>query len=341
MRKHRALFFRCLATLFESGVSLVQSFELLAEQSESAVLSEASLAVSRSLQHGHTLATALGQHPQCFTSQHLSLVRVGERSGALSQVFERLAVEEEQGLALVEKMRAALVLPLLITALCIGLICLIAPLVLGSVLSEMGLQFSQLPWMTRLLVAASTGLRSPWSWFSAFFLGGLTVHLWRRQSARSRLRWARLLDHLPGLGPTWRLYATLRFVRTLETTLSVGLPLIEGLEMASRAGGHPLLRLATPALLESVRQGEELNLALENCGFFNNSLVQSVRAGQEAGNLTPSLRSLARLQEIDLTHSCELFTQMLEPLVLIFVGGLVGFCVVATILPVSQMLEQL
>ena len=341
MRKHRAIFFRCLATLFESGLSLVQSFELLAEQSESPALSEAALAVSRSLQNGHTLSSGLAQHPACFSSQHLALVRVGERSGALSRVFERLAVEEEQHLALVEKMRAALVLPLLITTLCIGLICIVAPLILGSVLNEMGMPFQQLPWMTKLLVAASAALRSPWSWLSAVLLVGGGGYAWRRQSPRSRLRWARLLNGTPGLGSTWRLYATLRFVRTLETTLSVGVPLIDCLEMASRAAGHPLLRLVTPALLESIRQGDDLDLALENCDFFGNSVVQSVRAGQESGHLVASLQSLARLQEIDLAHSCELFTQMLEPLVLLLVGGLVGFCVVATILPVSQMLDQL
>jgi type II secretory pathway component PulF len=341
MRKHRGVFFRCLATLFESGVSLVQSFELLAEQSEAPALSEAARAVSRGLQHGHTLSACLAQHPGCFTPQHLNLVRVGERSGALSHVFERLALDEERGLALVERMRAALLLPLLITGLCIGLICLVAPLLLGSVLNEMGLDFAQLPWMTKVLVGASALLRSPWSWLAAvlLLLGG--GRAWRRRSARSRLIWARLLDRVPGLGSTWRLYATLRFVRTLETTVSVGVPLVECLEMAGRAAAHPLLQQAMPGLLAAVRQGDELDLALENCDFFTASVVQSVRAGQEAGSLVVSLHSLARLQEIDLTHSCELFTQMLEPLVLLIVGGLVGFCVVATILPVSQLVEQL
>lgn len=295
--------------------------------------------VARGLQRGATLSHCLSQFPECFSELQVTLVRVGERSGALGQVFARLAQQEEQLVVLQQRLRGALLMPLFITGFCIGLLFLVAPLMLGSVLQQMGLEYSQLPWMTRMLVSLASLLRNPFCWILVV-VGLLTaVGVWRRHG-RSRVL-AAWLDRIPGLGPTFRLYGSLRFVRILENTLNVGVPLLACLEMAGSGSGHPLLKQAMPQIIGAVKGGHELHEALAASRFFTGAAVQNIQAGQESGSLVKSLQSLARFQEIELNYACDTFTQLLEPLVMAVVGALVGFCVIATVLPLSQLVDSL
>ena len=285
----------------------------------------------------------MAQHPACFSQLNVSLVRVGERSGALGHVFARIAQQEEQMVELQQKVRSALVMPLVITAACLSLIFLIAPLLLGSVLREMGFEFGDLPWMTKVLVVASAILRNPLCWLVALTSITALAIGWRRQRQKPafQLGLAHFLDRLPGLGSTLRLYACLRFVRSLELTLGVGIPLLNSLELAVAGSGHLLLQQRLPDILRAARDGRDLDEALACSKFFKPSTIQSVKAGQESGSLQTSLKSLARFHQIDLDYSFETFTQALEPLVLAVVGGLVGFCVIATMLPMVQMVDRL
>lgn len=341
--QHRAVFFRCLATLFESGVPLVRSFELLGQQTEHAGLAEASTQVAASLAKGHTPVEAMQRHPSCFTALHVALVRVGQRSGALGQVFNRLAMDEEQRYSLRQRLRASLVVPMLVSAACLLLITLVAPLVLGSVLQHMGMKPEQMPWMTRILVTGSSFLRSPFTWLLAVAAGAVALPAWRRwqQDADGRLQLARRLDGIVGLGWVLRLGASTQFLRTLETTLSVGFPLLESLRMAAEAAAHPLLLESMPGVIEAVKEGEELHVALQRCEFFPGLVGQGIQAGQESGSLVLMLRHLAKILQLDLDQACETFSVALEPLVIGLVGVMVGFCVVATLLPMVKLVDVL
>ena len=339
----RAVFFRCLATLFDSGVSLVRSFELLGQQTENKSLAEAAQRVAVTLSQGYTLSDSMVRHPNCFTRLHLALIRVGQRSGALSLVFARLAVDEEQRCALRQRLQSTLVVPLLVTAACILLITVVAPMVLGSVLQHLGLKPEQLPWMTRVLVVASTLLRSPLSWVVGAVGLALAIPLWRRwqQDDKGRLQLAEALDRVPGLGWALRLSAVTQFLRTLETTLSVGFPLLDSMKMAAEATGHPMLEQSMPAAMEAVKEGEELHVALQACEFFPSLVGQGVQAGQESGKLAVMLRHLAQIVQLDLDQACETFSVALEPIVIGLVGIMVGFCVVATLLPMVKLVDTL
>jgi len=319
------------------------SFDLLGRQTECRPLAQASETICQSLQGGAPLSTCLAQHPGCFSQLNITLVRAGERSGALGRVFTRIAQQEEQMVELLQKVRSALVMPLVITAICLGLIFLIAPLLLGSVVREMGFEFQDLPWMTKTLVVAAAILRHPLCWLLAVTSATALTISWRRQRQNPawQLALAKFLDRIPGLGSTLRLYASLRFVRSLEMTLAVGIPLLSSLELAVAGSGHVLLQQRLPDILTAAREGHDLDEALACSKFFKPATIQSVKAGQESGSLQTSLNSLARFHQIDLDYSFETFTQALEPLVLAVVGGLVGFCVIATMLPMIQMVDRL
>lgn len=340
---HRAVFFRCLATLFESGVPLLLSTELLARQTESAPLAAAAQDISHQLSRGNSLSKAMSRHPWCFTPMQMALVRVGENSGRLGGVFSRLASDEEHRSALIQKMRASLMLPILISLACVALIALIAPLVLGSVIQQMGLSEGQMPWPTRILISLAALFRSPICWTGLVFLAGAgSMGLARLEKSRAGRLWrASVLDRIPGLGRVLRLYAVAQFTQTLETTLEVGFPLLKSLEMSASAASHPLLEEAIPVTVEAVKEGVELDKALARCAFFPALLIQGAKAGIEAGGLTHMLRHLAKMYQQDVDYASETLGHALEPLVIAVVGLMVGFAVVATLLPMTRLVDSL
>jgi type IV pilus assembly protein PilC len=334
----RAIFFRCLSTLFQNGVTLVRSVDLLSKQCENRHLAAAAKDMADQLQRGQRLSQAMGKHLHCFSHLHIALIRVGESSGSIDRVFHRLAADEERSHELVQRLRSSLLLPLLITGLCVLLVAVVAPLVLGSVIQQMALDAGQMPWPTRLMMFVSATVRNPLCWVAAV-LGAAGA--WQALRRSDSLWRAQLLDRVPVLGKVLRLYAITRFTRTLDTSISVGFPLLKAMQMAGAASGHPLLEQRLPLALQAVTHGDELDAALERCEFFPRLFLQGVRAGQESGKLATMLGHLANIYQLEADYSTETFTRMLEPIVLGLVGTLVGFCVIATILPLGKLVDSL
>ncbi|MFN8607090.1 MAG: type II secretion system F family protein [Vulcanimicrobiota bacterium] len=341
--QHRAVFFRCLATLFESGVPLLLSTQLLSGQTESAPLATAASDLAQQLSRGNSLSKSMTRHPWCFTPMQIALVHVGENSGRLGAVFSRLAREEENRSALIQKMRSTLMLPILISLACVALIALVAPLVLGSVVQQMGLSPAQIPWPTRVLIFLSALLRNPLGWLLGPGLAAACLFAFQHlETTAAGRRWrAAWLDSIPGLGRVLRLYAVAQFTQTLETTLEVGFPLLKSLQMSAEAASHPLLLEQIPVAVEAVQAGVELDKALAQCDFFPGLLIQGVKAGVEAGGLTHMLGHLARLYQQDVDYAGETLGHALEPVVIALVGLMVGFAVVATLLPMTRLVDSL
>lgn len=336
--QERAIFFRCLSTLFQNGVTLVRSVDLLSQQCENPLLAAAAKDMADQLQRGQRLSQAMGKHLQCFSHLHIALIRVGESSGSIDRVFHRLAGDEERSHELVHRLRSSLLLPLLITGLCVLLIAVVAPLVLGSVIQQMALDPAQMPWPTRLMMLVSSAVRNPLCWVAGLVAGAAAVEGLRRSDPLWR---AMCLDRVPVLGKVLRLYAITRFTRTLDTSISVGFPLLKAMQMAGAASGHALLEERLPRAVQAVMHGDELDTALARCDFFPRLFLQGVLAGQESGKLATMLGHLANIYQLEADYCTETFTRMLEPVVLGLVGVLVGFCIVATILPLGKLVDSL
>jgi type II secretory pathway component PulF len=336
--RERAAYLRCLATLFESGVPLLSATELLSRQTDSPVLAQATADMARQLSQGHRLSQAMRRHPGCFSAQQLTLVRVGEDSGRLGGVLLKLAQQEEGRSATIQRLRSALILPLIISACCLLLVTFFAPLVLGSVLTQMQIPLHTLPWPSRLLMLLSAAIRNPLSYPLLLLVGVGAWTLLKRIPAVQKARW---LDQLPGIGSLLRLYATTQFAQTLETTLTVGLNLIKSLEMSVQAAGHPLLEERMPTLIQQVKEGDELSQALAQTSFFPPLLMLAITAGQESGSLPTMLGHLSSIFQVQLEFRSETFCQALEPLLMALMGALVGLCVIATLLPLSQVVQSL
>jgi type IV pilus assembly protein PilC len=333
----RSVFFRSLATMFSSGVGLVQALDMLGQQQEHADLAEACAGMAGKLQGGHPLSQTMQSYPWIFQPVHHKTVMSGERSGQLHAVLMRLAEREEQMSATAQKLKSSLTMPLLVSALCLTLAVAAPPLLLRGLFTMLAEGGAQPPWTTRVLIAFSAFVSSP-----AFLLLLAAVPfavraLWSRLLTDAT--WQFRLLHVPHLGEGLRLLHTLSFVQNLRTMLDVGLPLLSSLELSARACDVACLDVVVARVTQKLKEGEELSDALQAADFFPASLSQAVRASEESGRMTRMLQNLESIYRLELDQRLEMLSRALEPLVLGLIGLFVGFTLVATLQPLLALLD--
>ncbi len=338
-----SLFYRSLATMFQSGVPLDRALDMLARQQPNPMLRSACQGLAQRVQSGSYLSTAMARWPGVFDPHHSRLVGVGEKSGRLGAVLTQLAEMVERRASLHMKVQSALVVPLMASALCVLMVALAPPLLFRGLLEMLQSQGGSLPWPTRLLIAFSQAIRSPWLWLLALFLGGLGLAALRRLARGPGLRLAlrRQLLRLPALGPCLRVAAICQFARTLAILLRSGVPLLSALQSAGEASGDACLELDLVLIRQRVSEGALLSEALREGDYFPASFYGALGAGEESGSLEEMCRKMADLYEVELNHALELATRSLEPLLLAAIGTVVGFTVVAVLLPMVRVLETL
>lgn len=333
-----AQFFRCWATMFSSGIPVDACLRSLAAQAPPE-FARTLLQIEGQLRGGQALSSSLEAHPTHFQAMHCQLVRVGESCGALELVFSRLASWEEGRLRLVHKVRAALVTPCWVAALCLLLAASLPPLLLQGLLPVFdGLE---LPWYSRCLIAFSAAVRHPLSWL-LLLLALLGLRLVWTGTARRRAGpgWQRFWLSLPVLGPALELSAQVRFLQALETLLGCNTPLLVGLEQAGAASGNGVLQLRILEAVVQVRQGYDLGRALR-AGGFPASMVVALESGLESGRMPAMVACVCRIYEIELDHALEVLARAWEPMFLVMMGSVVGFTVISLMVPLIKVVEVL
>jgi type IV pilus assembly protein PilC len=339
----RAVLLRCLSTTLDSGVGVDRSLDLLAQQQESRDLAQACQGMARWVRNGNYLSAAMARFPWVFTRLHRRLVQVGESTGSLVQVLQRLSLYEEKQLDLNLKIRSSLTTPALVCVLCITLVIFIPPLLFDGLFEMLRDSNTAIPWPTQLLMSFSVMLRSR-LFYAALLIGGLAgvplLHraYHHRGLAKRVMAWALAV---PILGKNLRLIAVTRFLQSLEIMLRVGLPILTSLEMAAASSDNPVLEEAIQGAVESVKQGDEIHVALARSEFFPLTVIHSVEVGEQSGKLCAMLESLVRLYNIELESAFETLARSLEPLVISLIGAIVGFTVIATLLPLVKLIETL
>lgn len=340
--QERAVYFRSLATMFRSGVSLDRSLDLLAEQTPGE-LGRTSKAMGRLILSGHYFSQAMAKFPWVFTPLQRRLIQVGEKTGAIGEVLEKLSAHEESQVALKLKVRSALTMPALICVLCVGMVVFLPPFLFKSLFQMLAESHVEIPAMTRVVMVVSELFRSPVFWVA---LGastvGLAVLLFKvNQEPVWRLKFCQQIMRVPHLGKVLNLIAVNRFSHTLQTTLSVGVPILAALELAGGATDNAVFEDVMRDVIAQVKDGEPLAEALKSTGLFPLAFTQGVQVGMESGQLEHMLRSLGKLFDAELDYMFEVLAAAAEPVVLMIVGFVVGFVVVATLLPMMRLLETL
>ena len=324
------------ATLMRAGVHLVPALQMLARSSAPA-LAPVLLAVRAEVERGSALAQALAQHPRQFSALYVGMVQAGEAAGILDAMLERLASTLEANAAVQRRVRGALAYPLAVGA--IALAVLVALLVgVVPVFEEVFQAFgAPLPWSTTLVLGLSRALSAHpvVLLLSLGLLLGVALHAARQP--QWRLAWQRRLLDWPGVGPLLQLAVSVRWAHTLSALLAAGVPLVEALPSAGQSAQHPVYQRMGAHLQRRVAQGGRLSEALAHTGRFPPLLVQLCATGEDSGTLATMLARAAELMGEELETRIASTSRLIEPLVVVLMGAVIGVILVAMYLPTFEL----
>ncbi|MDR0480810.1 MAG: type II secretion system inner membrane protein GspF [Gallionellaceae bacterium] len=336
-----SLLTRQLATLLDAGLTLEQAFSALIEQSENETARQVLAGVRAELLAGHTLAQAMGRYSRVFPDVYRALVKAGEASGELSRVMLRLADYTESRQALQQKVGLAFVYPAIVTVVALLVVGGLLIYVVPQVVTVFQQSHQTLPLLTRLLIGLSDFLKVTWYWLLAgLAAAAVGVSMLLRQQA-IRYRFHLWLLRLPLFGRLTRGVNTARMASTLAILAGSGVPLLTALQAAAGVVGNLPMRRAIEEASGKVREGVALSRALAASGLFPPVLVHLIASGESSGTLDRMLDRAAAQQEQEIGNYTSILTALLEPLLILVMGGVVMIIVLAILLPVIEMNQMI
>lgn len=332
-----ALFSRQLATMMKAGVPLVQSFEIVADGLDHPTMVKLVLEIKKEVEAGNSLASALQKHPLYFDSLFCSLVDSGEQSGALETMLDRIAIYKEKSEALKLKIKKAMKYPvtvLIVAAIVTGILLVKVVPTFQELFQGFG---AELPAFTQMVINMSEWMQQWWY----IILAGVfaTIFIIKQAKARSPAfndALDRTVLKLPVVGDIVFKATIARFARTLSTTFAAGVPLVEALDSVAGATGNVVYRNAVNTVKEEVSSGTQLNFSMRTTGVFPPMAIQMVAIGEESGALDSMLDKVASYYEDEVDNAVDGLTSMMEPLIMSFLGVVIGGLIVAMYLPIFQ-----
>jgi len=334
------IFTRQFATMIDAGLPLVQCLSIQADQQPKAGFKAVILGVKADVEQGSTFADALGKHPGVFNDLYVNLVRAGEVGGILDTILTRLAQYMEKADALKRKVKSAMVYPATIVVVAIGVITLLLVKVIPvfkKMFEEMG---GALPAPTQMVVDLSAFMQQ----WVLVILGGMVAVVVGFFSARKRIREFRYRTdafflRVPVFGPLLRKVAVARFSRTLGTMISSGVPILEALDICARTAGNLVIEMALVKTRAAISEGRTIAEPLEASGVFPGMVVQMIAVGEATGAMDSMLNKIADFYDDEVDAAVTALTALLEPLMMVFLGGTVGGMLLAMYLPIFKIAE--
>jgi general secretion pathway protein F len=326
-----------LCTLYKGGIPIVESLEAVIEQIEHEQMKGVLANVRRSVMEGASLADALAQYPKAFPRLYINMIRAGESSGTLDIVLQRLSALLQSQVQMRSKVTAALTYPFVMAFVGLGVVILLMVAVIPrfeAMFDQMGVP---LPWTTRFMIGSSRFFMSYW-WlmFGIVILGVLAFRHWKATHEGQR-SWDRFRLNLPKIGSLYREIALARFSRTLGTLLSAGVPLLTSLEIVKAIVGNTILEDVLEQAIEEVREGQSLAVPLKRSGEFPAMVCQMIAMGERTGQVEEMLLNAAEAYEVQVNTKLSTLTTLLEPLMILMMGGIVGLLVASVLMPLLDM----
>ncbi len=332
-----ALITRQLATLVEANLPLDEALQAAAEQSRSTGIKGMLLQVRSRVAEGHTLANAMGEFPRVFNEMYRAMVNAGEHAGYLGPVLQQLADYTEQRQYTGQKLKMAMIYPFILVGVAIAVVLLLLIFVVPELVGIFAHSHRQLPALTRGLIATSNFFQH----YGIYLLLGVTAMflLFQRllREPRRKKRWHRALLRVPGISRVLIAMDTARFASTLSILMASGVPLLQSLRIAGQVLTNLVLRDDSEAVAERVQEGSSLNRALRQSGRFPPMMVHMVASGEASGELETMLERSATNQERELEMTLGTMMSLFEPLMVVFMGGMVLTIVLAILLPIFDL----
>ena len=333
-----AMVTRQIATMLAAGVPLVTTIEMLGRGHEKQKMRELLSTILSEIQSGIPLSDSLRPHRRYFDELYVDLVAAGEHSGSLDAVFDRIATYREKAEQLKSKIKKAMFYPAAVVVVAI----LVTTLLLLFVVPQFEEIFkgfgAELPAFTQFIIGISRFLQSSWYIFFAAIVASIWLFVRaHRNSQVVRDRVDEFVLRIPVIGNILHKAAMARFSRTLATTFAAGVPLIDGMESAAGASGNAVYRKALLKVRQEVMAGMQMNVAMRTTGLFPDMLIQMVMIGEESGSLDNMLNKVANIYEMQVDDAVDGLSSLIEPIMMVVIGTLVGGLIVGMYLPIFQM----
>jgi type IV pilus assembly protein PilC len=342
--KDLTVFSRQFATMVNSGLSLLRCLYVLEEQTENKKLAKVIGEVRGDVEAGISLSEALAKHPKVFSQLYVSMVRAGELGGILDEVLNRVAAQLERDDSIKRAVKSAMVYPIMIgtfaVLVLIGMVLFLIP-VFANMYKDIG-GGAKLPSLTRLMISVSDFTRSWWFIVFPVLIGIIWGIRYLKNTPRGTATWDRMKLRIPmGIGVIVRKLAISRFSRTLGTLIASGVPILQAIEITGKAAGNTVIEDAMANVQQSVKEGQSISGPLEKSGVFPAMVTQMVSVGEETGSLDSMLAKVADFYEDEVNASVKSLTSILEPILMIGVGAIVGIVVISMYLPIFNLMNVL
>jgi type IV pilus assembly protein PilC len=335
------IFTRQFATMINAGLPLVQSLNILAQQTENKALRDVTKAVVYDVESGHTLADAFSKHPKAFTDLYVNMVAAGEAGGILDTILLRLATFLEKNDALVRKVKAAMVYPGVIITVAFAAIAVLLIFVIPTFESMFASAGMELPLPTRIVIGMSNALINYW-WMALLAIGGVIFAIRQYYStANGRRQIDGMLLRAPVLGDLLRKSAVSRFTRTLGTLVSSGVSILDGLEITAKTAGNSVIHDAVMESRQSIAGGETIAAPLEKSKVFPPMVISMIAVGEQTGGMDEMLSKIADFYDEEVDVAVSALLSLMEPAMIVVLGVIVGGMVIAMYLPIFDMMNAI
>jgi type IV pilus assembly protein PilC len=330
---------RQFATMINAGLPLVQALDILAQQTENKVLADTTRQVVYDVESGMTLADAMRKHPKAFSDLYVNMVAAGEAGGILDTILVRLAQFLEKNDAIIRKVKGAMVYPAVICGVAFIAIAVLLIFVIPTFQNMFASVQLELPLPTRIVIGMSNLLKNYW-WVMLGAMGG-SVFLVNRyyKTPAGRLQIDSLLLRLPVLGDVIRKSAVSRFTRTLGTLISSGVSILDGLEITARTAGNMVIHNAVMESRSSIAGGETIAAPLQKSKVFPPMVISMIAVGEQTGGLDEMLSKIADFYDDEVDAAVSTLLSLMEPMMIVVLGVIVGGMVVAMYLPIFDMVN--
>jgi type IV pilus assembly protein PilC len=333
---------RQLATMITSGMTLLRAFYVLEDQIQNPMLRDTVGSVREDIESGLAFSDALAKHPKVFNPLYVAMVRAGETGGVLEASLDRISDQLEKDDQLRRQVKGAMAYPVVVLSFAlmvlIGLIAFIVPVFVG-VFKDFG---GDLPLITKVTVQASNVVTGQWYILLALAIGGVVGFKKWRTSSWGRPQWDRIRLKFPfKIGVTVQKIALARWSRTFAALYSAGVPIMQAIEITGQTAGNSVVEKAMADVIESVKSGGSIADPLKEAPIFPSMVAQMIAVGEETGNLDAMLSKVADFYEDEVAAAVKALTSILEPVMIILVGAIVGFIVIAMYMPMFKVYDAI
>lgn len=336
--KDLQIFTRQLATMIDAGLPLVQCLDILANQTPNKIFAKTLAQVKTAVEQGATFSDSLRRHPKIFDDLFVNLVAAGEAGGILDAILERLAVYIEKAVKLKAQLKSALVYPIGILVVALGVIAVMLVKVIPT-FEKMYQDFgnAELPAATQVVINISHGFTQRWyipvGILAILFFGGGAL----RRTANGKVAFDTIMLRIPVIGGTLRKIVVARFTRTLGTLLAAGVPILDALDICARTAGNSVVMRGILRAREKISEGHDMAGPLTEARVFPPMVVQMIGVGEQTGAMETMLQKIADFYEEEVDSSVSAMTSLIEPIMMAFLGVVVGGLIIAMYLPIFKL----